>query len=321
MLEFILPNKEIDLDLGTDLLGYIPKADAILSLLQANDKNLKKLGMIALYGEWGSGKSSVMKYLNKNLDKKKFKGVFFEAWHHERDQNLPASLLDAIADANGNSSLSAIDTITIGKKFFKSLGKGLSLDFGVLKVDAGKIVEATENEIKDDFNQLSERVKLQIFKEKLDEAIKALKGNSGKIIVFIDDLDRCEPENVLNLLSSIKLFFTYGEDVVFFIGADKSAISKAVFSKYGDAIKADEYLEKIFDISFSMPQSYSVQKLISHYFPDREKGFEICDFFEKIKFTNPRHLKKVLNKYLVLCAVKDLGDANFNSLIPNIYKK
>lgn len=156
------------------------------------------------------------------------------------------------------------------------------------------------------------------------------KGNSPKYnIVFIDDLDRCEPEQVLNLLSAIKLFFTYGEKTIFFCGIDKKAVEQAVKTKYGEIVKANEYLEKIFDVSFSMPEHDDILKLVSVYFDDREiklGKFEgklnekIAGFFRELNFTNPRRVKKVLNKYLILSNFKTiLKDNKYKDVIPNIY--
>jgi hypothetical protein len=138
--------------------------------------------------------------------------------------------------------------------------------------------------------------------------------------VFIDELDRCEPEHILDLLASIKLFFAYGENIIYFVAVDKEAVSKAIKTKYGDVIKAEEYLEKIFNISFNMPKDYSLKNFIKQYefFNDDKIAEKLERFFKAIKFTNPRHLKKVLNKYELLIMIKKGLDKN--NLIPKIIR-
>jgi len=156
-------------------------------------------------------------------------------------------------------------------------------------------------------------------------------GANRKLIVFIDDLDRCAPENVLSLLSAIKLFFTFGQKTIFICGLDEKAVDEAVKVKYGNVIKSGEYMEKIFDISFDMPKP-DINKMLYHYFaelpeietqldknnskPENSKVIEkIKGFFEAMHFTNPRHIKKVLNKYLLIRYYQESG-LDGDNLIP-----
>jgi hypothetical protein len=145
----------------------------------------------------------------------------------------------------------------------------------------------------------------------------------------VDDLDRCEPENVLNLITALKLFFTYGEKTVFLSGIDKDAVTKAVKTKYRDVIKSEEYMEKVFDISFNMPKTFSLKKMLQPYFFDvtvRNRNAKVHqstevieDFFKSINFTTPRHIKKVLNKYQILKIFSSLNlTGRFTRLIPDI---
>jgi len=124
------------------------------------------------------------------------------------------------------------------------------------------------------------------------------------------------------LLSAIKLFFTLGKGkVIYFCGVDKNAVSKAVKIKYGEIIKSEEYLEKIFDISFNMCKDFQIAKLLSYYFPNENQNFidKMERFFKGVEFKNPRHLKKVLNKYTIISEFKKDNSANeITKLIPNI---
>jgi len=169
--------------------------------------------------------------------------------------------------------------------------------------------------------------KISEFEIEFQSMLKSILGNDKILLVFVDDLDRCNPENVLDLLSSIKLFFTLGEEsslnepksrVIYFCGLDKDAVIKAAELKYGDKIKGEEFLEKIFDTSFYMPRSYNTENFV-----EKSKLFEehksiISNFFNSIKFTNPRHLKKIFNKYQLISLIKDNFANEFGELIPEI---
>src|SRR5690606_15402498 len=132
-----------------------------------------------------------------------------------------------------------------------------------LELDPSNFIDALDND-----NEPTFYVALKKFKSdfiRLEDFIT--KGNNPKYnLIFIDDLDRCEPQQVLNLMSAMKLFFTYGVKTIFICGIDKKAVESAVKTKYGKLVKSNEYLEKIFDISFSMPEHNDIEKLIYHYF-------------------------------------------------------
>lgn len=288
--------------------------------------------MFSLYGEWGSGKSSLMKYLEKELDAD-FNTFFFEAWEFEKDENLAMSLLEYMTSKNIDPTEQLCsDILKYGGRILRGLGKSIKLNIPLfpngpgIELDPSAFVEEVSKNEELTFYKALESFKTEFIRYE-DEITNGDKPKYN--IVFIDDLDRCEPEQVLNLLSAIKLFFTYGEKTIFFCGIDKKAVEQAVKTKYGKIVKANEYLEKIFDISFSMPEHEDILKLINLFFDDRQIKYgefkgqlneKIADFFNSIKFTNPRRLKKVLNKYSILQNYKVIikNDERLSSLIPNI---
>jgi len=320
-----------DLTPETDYLGIIDKGDLIKTFLIGNKDQFNKIKMFSLYGEWGSGKSSLMKYLEKELNAD-FNTFFFEAWEFEKDENLAMSLLEYITSKNVDiTEQLCSDILKYGGRILRGLGKTIKMNIPLypngpgIELDPSAFVqELSQNEELTFYNALEKfKTEFRRFEDKITN------GENPKYnIVFIDDLDRCEPEQVLNLLSAIKLFFTYGEKTIFFCGIDKKAVEQAVKTKYGEIVNANEYLEKIFDISFSMPEHDDVLKLVSVYFDKREiklGEFEgklnqkIADFFKELNFTNPRRLKKVLNKYLILSNFKIILEDNKKDAVPNIY--
>ncbi len=336
-----LPNREIILTDDSDSFGHIDKGNAIISFFKSNINDLTDSNMFALYGNWGSGKSTLMKYIGKELENNDYKSLYFPAWEFEKDENLPLSLVHFISE---NSGISLTNELIKFKEtawhIFKSLTKSISIESGMLlelttgvsaKLDPAKAFENFETYDKERIKKAESKfTKTKEFKENFEKIETEILKNAKKkkLIIFIDDLDRCEPENVLELISSIKLFFTYSKDVIFFFGCDKEAISKAVQHKYGDIIKADEYLEKVIDVSFNMPQDISIHKFLLHYFPEGtiyygiqgSHSIFIEKFFKSINFTNPRHLKKVLNKFEIIRNFKlqgSLPNAQ-KHLIPNI---
>ena len=284
--------------------------------------------MFSLYGEWGSGKSSLMKYLQKEL-RDDFNTFFFEAWEFEKDENLAMSLLEFITTkSTGAEEAVYNDILKYGGRILRGLGKAVKVNIPLypngpgVELDPSAFVEEMDKKEELTFYKALEKFKTEF--RRLEDNITRKKKKYN--IVFIDDLDRCEPEQVLNLLSAIKLFFTYGEKTIFFCGIDKKAVEEAVKTKYGEIVKANEYLEKIFDISFTMPRHTSLIKLINQYFDDtsyilkedkRPMNQRVNEFFQALNFTNPRRVKKVLNKFQMFRSFKQNWSGQ-DEVFPNI---
>jgi energy-coupling factor transporter ATP-binding protein EcfA2 len=324
-----------------DLIGIYPKAAAIKAFFEKNLDNLDNQRMIVLYGPWGTGKTTLMKFLEDNLERRSFKTLFFEPWKHERDDNLTFSLLtlfsDALIDVDGQKEHTSEKVKTFLKSswaIFKGLVSSVNLTY---TTPVGLEVGVNPKDFFESFTkEATEKSYLQkeiefrkAFHEIEDEiATRYNLSKNGKIIILIDDLDRCEPEKTVELLSIIKLFFTYGKRTIFFSGIDKEAVARAIQRKYDNVIKAEDYLEKIYDISFNLDATLKIDKLIQQYFPKRRikanenhSTLDISDFFCQMGFTTPRHVKKILNKYEILKMFKkddDVPDDEFAQLIPNL---
>ena len=73
-----------------------------------------------------------------------------------------------------------------------------------------------------------------------------------RLVIFVDDLDRCTPEKALELLESIKTFFDI-EGIIYVIGMDPATIDPIMRTKYGENSKIDglDYLTKDSSTTFS----------------------------------------------------------------------
>lgn len=308
-----------------DLFNTRPKAEAMRDFIKSDSGSLIKNKMLVLYGEWGSGKTTIFKFIENELNKD-FETVFFEAWRHEKDDNLPLSLFDAVYEKVKNE-VGLKDAFESIYSVMKGFAKSTKFNFGLVSIDNKEFIEEIEKHEMESAKSLFNKNKQfnEMF-QKIEDAILA-QGNKEKILVLIDDLDRCEPEKVLDLLSAIKLFFSYGRNTIYFCALDKEAITKAVTFKYGNVIKSDEYLEKVFDISFIMPEQSGIDRLLTYYFNEEKYANKhitntqviqkISQFLNSIKFTNPRHLKKILNKYVMVEYFK-MQKIAAHDLIPEI---
>lgn len=302
-------NEPMELTSDNDYFSTLPRAASLLHLLDNHHSEIcENCHMIAIYGEWGSGKTTLFQYIEKNIPSK-YHCIFFESWKYENDDNLSLSLLENILDE--------IHIKAPLKLTNENVSEIVSLGFDLLsnlpfQSNAVKLV-LTSKKLIDNYKEMTAAhkgaslySKSKKFKAEFKKAIDLL--DEEDLIVFIDDLDRCEPENVIKLLSQIKLFFTLNEkqscqnNIVFLVGIDKNSVKKAINIKYDDLIKSEEYLEKIFDLTFNMNNNFKIEKLINNYLGCGKPYVHneiVCKFFNELKIKNPRKIIKLMNKYLV----------------------
>ena len=87
------------------------------------------------------------------------------------------------------------------------------------------------------------------------------------VIVYIDDLDRCEPSRIIQCLEAVKLFVNV-KRTAFVIGADERIIEHAIEERYNHKIEKktisspySDYMEKLIQLPYRIPRlSYSEQE-------------------------------------------------------------
>ncbi|MDQ1251257.1 MAG: NTPase protein [Euryarchaeota archaeon] len=136
------------------------------------------------------------------------------------------------------------------------------------------------------------------FQHSFESIIEEYYGkNNERVVIFIDDLDRCPSETVLEILHSIKLFLDV-KNCIFVLGVDRRVVSKIIENKYKDlSIEGDNFLEKMIQLSFNLPpissddmwkfvETLGVNGLYADYlYTIIKDGIEL----------NPRKIKRLLN--------------------------
>ena len=306
------------------------------------DPRLKPPFTVGVYGDWGTGKSYFLESIKGTIDTRDVSGpkpltVKFEAWQHQDDENILISMLQCAHEALPKkvrdskefkhrfqvvmmTIINSLPEVTLG--FDKVLS---------LKMEPGKIAEkfkelnATYKRKK--FLEKQGQVKLQ---ESFHEAIDKLaeyddSGNlissdktKRRVVFFIDDLDRCLPEKVVNILEKIKLFLWH-PNCVFVIGIDQTQVKTAVraHKNYNNDDTAQRYLEKIINFPFRMPpvNDESYKRFINdklEAYPDKDKVVKIFTTASDERQASLRLIMQlcngfILNDYLVSAAMTPTG--------------
>lgn len=223
---------------------------------------------VALNGDWGSGKTFFVKQIKmildaynpqSNMDEEQRKAV----QQCYRDNSCPDSYATVYYDAwafdnHDDPILSLVYTTLKSGCGEEPEGKGNSLIEAAIRViDVIKGTNLTE--IYGAFkNQQPEKLTAEIEKtEDLKDSIRAFidtliqeKGN--RLIIFIDELDRCKPDYAIRLLERIKHYFD-DERITFVFSVNLTQLQWTVKSYYGNSFDATGYLEKFFDLLFTLP--------------------------------------------------------------------
>ena len=215
-----------------DTLNRDQYAKAFANLAESCDTPL----VIGLYGTWGVGKTSLMKLIQNELDGNKVQTVWFDAWQHQSDDNPSLSLLQTV-----------VDTFKMGGEV-KKLLMVIATAFGsaILKttvhIKAKDLIKLGQMYEEGRFLVREKQVQLrQRFEELIKKAIEKKFPTGGWLVFFIDDIDRCSPERVLNLLEALKLYLNL-PDCVYFIGVDREMLEKYSSPVQGHQIQPNQLL-------------------------------------------------------------------------------
>jgi formylglycine-generating enzyme required for sulfatase activity len=138
------------------------------------------------------------------------------------------------------------------------------------------------------------------FEETIREHVVAQKG---RLVIFIDDLDRCLPERTIEVLEAIKLFLDV-PGCFFILGVDPAKIQEGVRLRYKIAQQSAEganYLEKIIQLPFILPavERQDMQAFVNKLNVDFPEGRCAAVFAQGLA-PNPRQIKRAINIFLLL---------------------
>lgn len=262
---------------------------ATLARLVASPKTETPL-VIGINGAWGSGKTSLLLRVKNMLDFPKGKGgkeshrfaqeeekdfracktVWFDAWKYNDEKELLVALVRVILHAmkrdgfinklkawDQDPTQPTYDLLGMFLNSFQASFGGLGAEFK-FQVDPKKHETPSKFEeytaFFDYFSEAFERLLAAWVHDKA--AYDEIDEGKGALVIFIDDLDRCLPEKIVQTLEALKLFLDK-RGCAFFIGADTAIVQRAVSKHYEDAgitgESAKDYLEKVIQLRFDLP--------------------------------------------------------------------
>lgn len=324
-----------------DLLGFKVHADLLIDVIK--DESVLPIS-IGVFGDWGSGKSSILKIIHKELkgeDDDKLKDdtlvLYFNGWVFEGYDDAKAALLesiieqfakhkqlkDIVKDETANLLKSVNWMRVLGLSFKKIILPTATAYFtGGLSLVPFLLQEFSQFNAKELSDKLTgsdaeEFLKDLLKKKKIEETslirdfrndfkIMMDKSKIKRLVVMIDDLDRCTPDRIIENLEAVKLFLNV-DKTAFIIGADPRIVRRAIEFRYKtDDIKnsidpesrnkriVSDYLEKLIQVPYNLPKlsDREVETYMTLLFCKKEIGQQTFD-----KILIEFHKNRATNRY------------------------
>lgn len=295
-MKIMVPSPKIELYktgfANIDILDRGEKGRQLSDLIERAEDPL----VIAVDGEWGSGKSFFLKCwvgAHKNENEGTAEAIYFDAFQNDFLDDPLISLTSAITaklETEGVSEKILGRIKTAAAKIWRP-----ALRIGLATATAGgtevasaigdTTLAASQKELDRQIDNLwkkeaGHRAAMAQFRE----ALIALTENKDdpespqKIVIAIDELDRCRPDYALSVLEVLKHFFDV-PNVHFLLGVNLRELANSVRARYGDRTDAERYLQKFITLNLRLPNeiesSRSNNSTTKQYFDEMAKKMSL----------------------------------------------
>lgn len=301
-----------------DKFNFKHYAGKVQGIIQKNADNVEPL-VIGIYGKWGDGKTSFLNLLENKIDlfekEKVGNGLLkyhFNPWQYNNVDEVLFDFFGGLSQKmclrNDEKWKKVGERISKYSRYLKSVkisaSVGVTKNFGTkVTFEPSEILKVLGEDLK------GEELTLNALKEKVNIALDEVQY---KVIVFIDDIDRLDKNEIYTILKLIKLNANFHK-FIFIVTLDAEHVAKAINKRYGSDIE-DGYLflEKIINIPIHIPkiekedlQLFFEDNLyqISNYLDLNERNkLEIQNISYTVEtdlFNSPREIKRILNNFFI----------------------
>jgi len=268
---------------------------------------------IALDGGWGSGKTFFVKQSkmvldahndfivsDEDTDRRKIKdiwtqrhknqlpefqtqvSVYYDSWENDNDEDPVLSLVYNI--------LQSVES----DYSFKKGSDCLKIAANILEFFSGKkwtqLIDSFKSE--DPLKELKKEKGIHKMVKEFLDALLLEKRN--RLVVFIDELDRCKPSYAVRLLERIKHYFS-NDRITYVFSVNINELQHTIKQYYGSDFNASKYLDRFFDLRISLPPADLKRYYQSINFIDSHYAYDVvCDAVIKTYHFELREIAKYL---------------------------
>lgn len=271
-----------------DKIGFIDYAKVLAQSIN-NSINFTVYG---IYGPWGSGKTSLMRMVKSELPTQT--NIWFDAWKF----NGKVSIFDALCEILGER----LEQELKNRESRKKTEELINLEYQNKKIHYS---------IK----------KINDYKENMSVIVNYLNSNfNSKIVIYVDDLDRCNPTDAVDFLENLKVFFDIPR-ISFVIGVNYDILFFEINKRFKNLARknknfTEEYLAKIINIPFFIPvlDQTKIKEYICSNIQDKNV-LKAVEVFSTGLEGNLRTVKRIVNTFIILNEVACIRKVNINQIL------
>lgn len=305
---------------------------------------------IALQGEWGSGKTSLMTRLERALcsgPDSPFIGIEINTWEHSMLTSPEATVYKILIHLVQELTKDDADSKKTFKNFLRGAGnffyRGARESLKTIPGVGGMLAVGLEAaniptqlpDAADDTVPAS----LSDLKKSLDAAVRKsiAKANKRGVIIFVDDLDRLNPPVAVEILELLKNIFTL-DNCIFVLAIDYDVVVKGLKPKFGELTEKNErefrsFFDKIIQVPFSLPvnnyrpMDFVLKSLVDIGYlngldmADQRLRTQYASVVEASVGKNPRAIKRLINTLSLLDCISQCGYESENTPIVSVDDK
>lgn len=258
-------NENIKESLNEDVLGLNEWISKCLNVLLDMEDSI-----VAIDAKWGNGKTFIAKQMQMIINEKwelqagkktqsdlskvpnldfnelpldSYYAIYYNAWEYDNENDPMVSFIYYLLKML-NKNIKSSQYLEMAKSFILNV---------VNKISNGWIKINTESKENDVEKILSSVLTSEVIKKEIENLLTELKNEKcNKLIIFIDELDRCRPTYALKVIELLKHYFKRN-DILVVCMCDLEQLAYSVANVYGFKNKAYQYLDKIFDFRFEIP--------------------------------------------------------------------
>ena len=321
---------------NTEIMEFIKALDLI-------EENI----FISLDARWGEGKTFYVRQIEKTLEYQTLKNfetddnknkyeemkpyfektvledielgnsylpVYYNAWLYDNHSDPLMSLLYVIIKKCGLW----IDSKLVKDKTdkLKDIIKSIQVNLGIFSINGDKVIDAVSEKNIFDGIQLAEDIRQRV-KEIFNQVIE---GQTQKLVIFIDELDRCKPSYALEMLERIKHYFDDNR-IIFIVSVNKEQLTHTISNYYGNGFDSTGYLNKFFDVNAYLPEVERRQLRFVSEYSERSIFGRMANMYanyykltlEKNKYIRREHMQNYDKVYLRELPETDVSDIVFDA--------
>ncbi|MEZ8037839.1 P-loop NTPase fold protein [Vibrio splendidus] len=236
-------------------------------------RSQKKPLVMNLNGEWGTGKTHFLRQMYSNLRfTHGYPVIFLNSWRSDFSNDpllvLISEFIEQFQSISANADAHATEEkiLKVAAKFSKRLWNMTAVGVGTYlsgqtdnsaMVEMAKTLTFEDKEAVSIGRNLTENYKSQLCaiedtRLALVEYLSFFPEGKQKVFVLIDELDRCRPTYAIEMLETIKHFFSL-DNYVFVVATDTKQLSHSIKAVYGSSFDGNEYLSRFFNRSAALP--------------------------------------------------------------------